>query len=134
MSNTQAGDGNNAGIGPEGQRQQQYSLLCQEIERLCTILPDHDVLGMTAAAEHKRFCTALNKSRGFTLAQLQTLDTISDRCVASTIKIVRQAEKHGINTWIQEILDPKKGLLQSPYMGKGHTKSPHTPHRNVEGW
>ena len=84
------------------------------------------LLGMTEA-EQMRFRTALTKVRGFTLAQLQSLDTISDRCVANTLKVIRQAEKHGIDTWIQEILDPKKGYSKAHTWARGTPKAPPLP-------
>ena len=108
------------------QRQQQHTSLCEEIERLSAILPDHGVLGITEA-EHKRFRTALNKVGGFTLAQLQTMGAISDRSVASTLKAVRQAEKHGIDSCIQEILDPKKGYPKAHTWARGTPKAPPLP-------
>ena len=42
----------------------------------CTVMSDYAMLCITEA-EHKRFCTALNKVGNFTLAQLQTVDALT---------------------------------------------------------
>ena len=120
----------NEAKGAHPQRDQQHNDITNELCRLAKILPDHKVLDMTES-ELKRLQTALNKANGFQLSQLESLDKICDRALANTVKVIRKAENNGIESWIQEILDPQKGYSKAHAWTRGTPKAPPLP---VEMW
>ena len=114
--------------GMHPQRDQQQQDNTDELCRLAKIMPDHIVLGMTEG-EHKRLQAALNRASSFNLSQAQSLDSICDRALASTVKVIRKAETNGIDSWIQEILDPKRATQKRTHGQEVRRRPPHYPQK-----
>ena len=107
-------------------RDKHYEDITKEILRLSKILPEPKVFGLTES-EQNRLQTAFTKVGTFQLAQLANLDKIVDRALAHTVNEIRKAENHGIDTWIQEILDPQKGYSKAHSWTRGAPKAPPLP-------
>ena len=61
------------------------------------------------------------------MAQVNTLGATCERMVANVLKEIKRAETHAIDSWINDILDPKRGYTKAHSWTRGSRKAPPLP-------